>query len=319
MIGEHLDEFGGLPVHDFPVPWQVDEPGPLPEADSVAWRIAEPGWDDKHTWEEVFGRFLDEVDTTAVHAIVAGIWPEAYDTSADKIIACLVAARDRLPALRAVFLGDITVEESEISWIMQGHIEPLLTAYPDLEELGIRGGTELVFAPVHHEHLRTLTVQTGGLEAEVVRGIAASDLPALERLELWLGTENYGADVEIGDLAPILLGHRLPALEHLALRNSDIQDEICAAVASAPVVARLTGLDLSMGILGDDGAGALLGGQPLTHLRSLDLHHNYLGAEMSARLRDVLTPAGVRLDLDPGDAREYVSGDEVRRYVSVSE
>ncbi|MGW1738493.1 hypothetical protein ACWCPQ_06730 [Nocardia sp. NPDC001965] len=40
MISDHLDEFGGLPVHDFPLPWQDEEAGPPPGAASVAWRIA---------------------------------------------------------------------------------------------------------------------------------------------------------------------------------------------------------------------------------------------------------------------------------------
>ncbi|MGW1738492.1 hypothetical protein ACWCPQ_06725 [Nocardia sp. NPDC001965] len=74
-----------------------------------------------------------------------------------------------------------------------------------------------------------------------------------------------------------------------------------------------------MGALTDEGARALLAGQPLTHLHRLDLHHDYLSEEMSTRIRDVLAPAGVRLDLDPGGAREYVHSEEVRRYVSVSE
>ena len=78
------------------------------------------------------------------------------------------------------------------------------------------------------------------------------------------------------DLAPILAGARLPALKHLGLRDAEIADEVAAALAGAPVVARLETLDLSLGTLSDAGAAALLAGQPLTHLRKLDLHHHFL-------------------------------------------
>ena len=44
-------------------------------------------------------------------------------------------------------------------------------------------------------------------------------------------------------------------------------------------MARLKTLDLSMGVLSDVGAEALLAGQPLTHLRRLDLHHHFLSAK----------------------------------------
>ena len=148
----------------------------------------------------------------------------------------------------------------------------------------MRGGQGLAFPAVRHEKLRTLTIETGGLDAGVVRGVAASDLPALEHLDLWLGTSWYGANADVADLAPILAGARLPRLRYLALRNSEIQDEIAAAVAGAPVVARLETLDLSMGMLADEGAAALLDGQPLTHLKKLDLHHHYISKPMADRL-----------------------------------
>ncbi|WP_280458261.1 STM4015 family protein [Nocardia carnea] len=319
MIGDHLEEFGGLPAFDFPEPEPKPVAGALPAAAAVAWRISETGWEGDRTWEETFTRFLDSVDTAAVTALIAGNWPESYDSTADVVIESLIAARKRLPRLRALFLGDITFEECEISWIKQGHIAPLLAAFPDLAELGVRGSSDLVFDSVRHENLRKLTVEAGGLPATVVRGIAASELPALTHLELWLGTPDYGADAEPADLAPVLGGEQFPALRHLGLRNSEIQDRICAAVGAAPVVARLESLDLSLGVLTDEGAAALLTGQPLTHLRNLDLHHNYLSEEMGARLRAVLEPAGVQLNLDPDDAEEDSDGDEIWRYVSVGE
>lgn len=124
----------------------------------------------------------------------------------------------------------------------------------------------------------------------------------------------------MADLAPILAGTRLPALKHLALRNSEMQDDICAALASAPVVARLDVLDVSMGVLTDDGATALLTGQPLTHLTTLDLHHNYLSTAIRDRLRDSLEAAGVQVDVDADDAESDEEEDgTVWRFVAVGE
>ncbi|MFC6680091.1 STM4015 family protein [Nonomuraea ferruginea] len=187
-----------------------------------------------------------------------------------------------------------------------------MEAYPRLTRLEVRGGSGLGLSPVRHQALRILRVETGGLPGEMTRAIAASDLPALEHLELWLGEENYGGDTAVSDLAPILSGERLPALRHLGLQDSEIQDEIAAAVATAPVVARLESLGLSMGALTDAGAESLLTGQPLTHLRALDLHHHYLTASMMRRVADALP--GVRVDLS-----EQETPEEDWRYIAVSE
>ncbi|MGS2811181.1 STM4015 family protein [Nocardia sp. MW-W600-9] len=324
-IGEHLRGWGGLPTYSFPGPEKDAEAREaavrlLPAADGVAWRIGVDAYDAAETWPEAFARFLDTVDPARVRAIVVGSWADAYDNRPDDVIDAIIAARERLPALRALFVGDIIGEECEISWINQGEVTRLLDAFPRLEELGVRGGMQLEFPAVRHEHLRTLKVQAGGLPVAVVRGIAASDLPALHDLELWLGTSEYGGDADVSDLAPILSGDQLPSLKRLALRNSEIQDAVCAAVASAPVVARLEELDLSMGVLTDDGAAALLGGQPLTHLTSLDLHYNYVSKEIGARFADTLAPAGVAVNLDTDDAESDADDDgSVWRFVAVGE
>ncbi|GGQ00639.1 STM4015 family protein [Streptomyces roseolilacinus] len=314
----HLRESYGLPVFDFPGP-EDDGRTPLPEADTVAWRVSCDTYDSEESWPEAFARFTAAVDPGRVRALVVGAWPDAYDSGPEPVITALLDARSGLTALRALFLGDMESEECEISWINQDDVTPLLDGFPELEEFGVRGGTGLAFPAVTHGRLRSLTVQTGGMPAAAVRGVAESDLPALEHLDLWLGTDNYGGDCTVDDVAPILDGSRLPSLRHLALRNSDIQDGIAAALASAPVVARLEVLDLSMGVLTDEGATALLGGQPLTHLKRLDLHHNYLGEPLRRRLRETLESAGVALDLDPGHADEDEWDGRVWRYVAVGE
>ncbi|MER5843764.1 STM4015 family protein [Streptomyces prasinus] len=313
----HLKELYGLPVFYFPE--ASGTAADLPRPGTVAWRIATEVYDAEETWEEVFARFCAAVDTTEVRALVVGAWQDAYESSSSKVMEALLAARGRLPALRALFLGDMTSEEAEISWITQGDVSPLLAGFPALEEFGVRGSQGLRFPALRHDALRALALESGGLPADVVRGVGASELPALEHLDLWLGTSWYGADSEAADLAPILSGDRFPNLRHLALCNSEIQDEVAAAVASAPVVARLDVLDLSMGTLGDEGAVALLGGQPLTHLKKLDLHHNYLSDPVRQRLTETLVTAGVEIDLDPDGAEEYEDEGTVERYVSVGE
>ncbi|MFI7382790.1 STM4015 family protein [Streptomyces sp. NPDC049813] len=316
-IGNHLQELYGLPAFDFPAA-DAERAG-LPAADAVAWRISVESYDSEETWPEAFARFAAAVDLTRVKALVVGSWSDPYENGPEPVIAALLAARDRLTRLRALFLGDIVFEECEISWITQGDVTPLLAGFPELTEFAVRGGTSLAFPAVRHERLRSLTVETGGLPAEAVRGIAASDLPALTRLVLWLGTSDYGGDSTVADLEPLLTGARLPALKHLALCNSEIQDDVAAAVAAAPVVARLDTLDLSMGVLTDDGATALLAGRPLTHLSRLDLRHNYLSDGLRERFLDSLVPAGVELDLGADDADEDQDGDTVWRYVAVGE
>ncbi|MGW5334413.1 STM4015 family protein [Streptomyces bauhiniae] len=316
-IGHHLEELYGLPAFDLPGPGAKAE---LPEPDAVAWRVAGDVYDADEEWEDAFARFLATVDTTRVRALIVGAWTEAYETDSSAVIAALLAARDRLPALRALFLGDLVMEEAELSWIQQTDVTGLLTGFPELAEFGVRGGTGLEFPALEHAALRKLVVETGGLPVEVVRGVGGSGLPALEHLELWLGDSTYGADTTVSDLEPILAGTRLPALCHLGLRNSEIQDEIAAAVASAPVVARLETLDLSMGTLGDEGAAALLAGQSLTHLAFLDLHHHYITEPLQQRLRETLEPAGVRLDLDEDNADSYENEDgTVQRFVAIGE
>ncbi|MFJ9695929.1 STM4015 family protein [Kitasatospora sp. NPDC101183] len=321
-VNEHLEQFHGLPVLDFLAALEeAEEKGTavkLPAPAEAAWKVG-VYYDCERPFAEAWQAFLDTVDTEQVSAVVIGLWAPEEPEGFHEALEAIVASAARFPALRALFVGDITYDECEISWIQMCDVTPLLTAFPALTELVVRGSTEdwegnggLALQPVRHDALKALRFEAGGLPASVVRSVAGCDFPALERLELWLGVDNYGGDTSIGDLAPFLEGTRFPALRHLGLQNCEYQDAIASSVAHAPVVARLESLSLSMGVLTDQGAAALLEGQPLTHLRSLDLHHHYLTEEMQQRLREALP--SVELDLsEPGKP------DEQWRYVAVAE
>ena len=321
----HLTEFAGLPVRDFTA---GNGSAVQVEPDAVAWRLrAYTGYayeqDYELDWEAEFGglleAFLAQVDTSRVVAIVTGVasYGEAYDS--ERAARFLIEQSASFPNLRAIFHGDVIREDSDVAYMTQIDPTPLLAAYPDLEALHMRGSFDtwqgqIPFAPLSHSALRTLVFESGGLAPEAIRAVCESDLPRLEHLEFYFGEPHYGGGATPDDIARLLGGGIFPALRHLGLRDAPNQDEIAAAIAHAPIVARLESIDLSLGTLGDEGAAALLGGQPLNHLAKLDLHHHYLSSEMTQRLTEVLT--GVEVDLsDQYGLTEW----DPNRYIAISE
>jgi hypothetical protein len=309
-IDTYLATFAGLPVVAFDAEAELpDDPA------AVAWRLAVEDFEaDPPVFEELVEAWLARVPAESVRALIVGEWGSAYESSPPIDLLCRLGAR--LTGLRALFLGELVPEECEISWINQDDITPLFAAYPALTVLWIRGAEGLTLAPVRHDTLRELVFQSGGLSDRVVRAIGECEFPALEHLELWLGVAQYGGNATAEDLAGILSGGRLPALRHLALANAETADQIAAAVADAPIVGRLTTLDLSKGILTEQGVHALLAGQPLTHLRRLDLHHHYVPPALAARVRAELP--GVDVDVS-GEQKPHEYGDDIFRYTAVSE
>ncbi|MGW1812943.1 STM4015 family protein [Streptomyces sp. NPDC002125] len=313
----HVEQFHGLPVFTFP---PYADPSDLPAADAVAWRLHCGPYPTDESSRPYWKRFTDSVDLGQVRALILGSpW---YDDQGGGDLDELTGLRTRFTGLEAVFLGDLEDEEAMISTIELDDLTELLEAFPGLRELAVRGGDGLAFPTTGHANLRVLRVESGGLSPKAAAQIAAASLPSLERLDLWLGDEEYGGGTTAEDLAPLLDGVGKPALRHLGLQNSTIQDELAAALASAPVVRRLTSLSLSMGTLGDEGAEALLGGQSLAHLRELDLSHHYLSQDMMLRLWTELEPQGVRVNLTARQEEEenvYVEEGEPLRYIAVSE
>ena len=310
-INEHATDFAGLAVRD----WEPDEPLDDPAGAAFRISLSYEETEEGAQWTDKLARFLERPEVERVTALVVGPWGEvAVGDSSARVVEALVAARDRLSSLRAIFIGDIISEESEISWIIQSDVSPLFDAYPQSHHLRLRGGNELSLGTPRHAHLRSLVIESGGLGAGVVRQVTAGDLPALEHLELWLGVDQYGGTTTVEDLRPILDGTRFPNLRYLGLRDSEIADQIAGAVAQAPILERIEVLDLSLGTLGDDGAAALLASPTIRRLKKLDVHHHYCSDQMTARL------AALGIDIDCSDQQkdEWFRG-ERSRYVAVSE
>lgn len=281
-----------------------------PARSDVAYRFRSD-WDENELLPNL-EHFLATPAALEASALVIGAWfADDSDSTPEAVLNLLITQRERLPKLVAIFIGDVTSEENEMSWIHQCDMAPLLQAFPQLQLLRTRGGSGLKLQPSKHATLRALAMETGGMDASVVRSVSSCEFEQLEYLELWLGTSEYGATATIEDLQPLLSGKLFPKLKYLGLRNSEMVDQIAAVVVNSPLVRRIETLDLSLGVLTDEGGASLLHLKD-SGLKRLNLHHHYLSDEMVKRLKTL--PFVVDAS-NPADMDE----DEDFRFVAVGE
>ena len=307
-VNDTQAQYQGKPVVEFRMGDTIADPASVR---STAYRLTQD-YDSEESQRDLLDAFLAQVDTAALDTLIIGAWSEAHDESPKGFLDGLIERRTELPALRHLFVGDMTYEDCEISWIIQADYNPLLDAFPQLQSLRVRGSTSLALAPFTHEALDNFAIECGGLPSGIVKSIAASRLPALKRIELWLGDDNYGFDGDVALYVQLLDAIDASRLKHLGLRNAQISDALALHLAAQPWLGKLDKLDLSMGTIGDEGAQALCDSPHIAGLGTLDLSHHYISEDMQAKLKAL--PCKVVLD-DPQDADD-TDGD---RYVEVGE
>lgn len=308
-IGENLTDYAGKPVADFSLSdtsFDVDQY-------TLRLRLEYDDYDAGRTIPQLLSAYAKLPEVSRTQALVIGNWGFEGQDSAP-VVEALVAYRDKLPELRALFVGDITSEENEISWINQTDLSVLWPSYPKLEQIGVRGANGLTLGRISSQALKSLTIEAGGLPRRIIQEALAVDAPNLEHLEIWIGSDNYGADSTPADFSELLAGKLFPKLRTLALRDCEYADELAKVVADASVLERIETLDLSLGNLSDEGAEALLASPLVRGLKKLDLHHHYLSDAMMERLKAL----GLEVDLaDQNEADAY--DDEIYRDIAVSE
>ena len=308
-IDDHETRFAGLPIVELGADDQLKD-----TADS-AWRLSlsYEDVDDGGSMVDRLDDLFDHPEAADISALVIGAWDFDSSTSSQALIEKLVQDKNKLPSLRALFIGDITFEEQEISWIQQSDVTPLLKAFPRLEILRVRGGEGLELQPTNHQNLRELVIEAGGLPAKVIRGALACQFPRLERLELWTGDSGYGADSSIADFEALFEGGLFPGLKQLGIRDCQYTDDVVAGLFSAPLLKRLRTVDLSLGLLSDVGGKVIsMSAEAFRHLEKLDLHYHFLTDGMVAELK----ATGLPLDLSDQQTPEGPDGE---RYVAVAE
>lgn len=161
-----------------------------------------------------------------------------------------------------------------------GRITRLLASRNPLDGAGVRAlaGSAGAVA-LECLELGGTAIGLAGLDA-----LTGGRLQQLRRLRLEaIGITDADAEPALKALAA------LPALQSLALPGNDLGPATAAALASAPLAARLAMLDLSHNRVGDAGATALARGAHWHMLHTLVLDDNELGAAGAATL--VASPA----------------------------
>ncbi len=309
MIGENLQNFGGLPVKDF------QAAGDIPDFAKTCPRLR-CEYDNPMSLTDKLAIMYDLPGVQDTTALVFGLWAEngsTYEISPQPALDMMVSFKDRLPALSAFFSGDIVSEENEISWIGQGDYSAVWAAFPRLKEFGARGGNGLSLGTINHQELRKIVIQTGGLDRGTLREALAANAP-IEHFEVWLGSDEYGANTSIEDFADLFADRLFPQLHTLGLCNSQYADALAEGITASALLDRIKVLDLSGGALTDKGARALIASGKLGHLERLDITFHYVSPEVVQELARH-TPNLIADDMqkpEEWDGKAYY-------YISVSE
>jgi hypothetical protein len=298
------EPFVGLQVADFP----RTDPGP-----GVATRL-HIGYGADQDFAAMVTQLAEHPSAARIEALVIGAYVnDSLDLPAPAI-AALVANAKSFPSVKALFFGDVSTEVSEISWIECGDQAALANAFPELETLLIRGSGDGSMAGLSLTKLRTLIIETGGLKPSVVREALAVNLPALDHLELWLGTSEYGGEATVSDLIPLFERRVFKTLKYVGLRNSEIADAIAVAISRSPLLSSISELDLSLGTISDEGFAALASMDPSPNLVRLNVSHHYAAPAAVESLVTAMKQRSVELD-----ATDVQTGAADERYVTISE
>lgn len=260
---------------------------------------------------------LADAEFSQLEEVVIGCWGEAWDedAGAQQIVDDIVANKEKFAHIKSLFIGDMDFEDCEVSWIIQADYSALWNAMPQLEKLVIKGSSDLSLGEINHEKLEHLEIICGGLPASVIEQVQNAKLPALKKLLLYIGVEDYGFDGNISTIKTLLETSDFPKLTYLGITDSEIQDEIAEKVLGCKYMNQIETLDLSMGCMTDKGAQMLLdtiGNYP--NIKKLDLHYHFITDKMCNKLEKL----PIEVDLNEAQEPEEYDG-EIYYYPMLTE
>jgi hypothetical protein len=220
-----------------------------------------------------------------------------------------IAEAPQAQQLRSLKFDDYDSEDCEISWVAFGDFSPHWESFPALEVLVIRSGEGGTLGDVALPNLKKLVRISGGLSSSEIAAILGAKTPKLEFLEIWTGSDNYGADATAETFTKFFNGGAPATLRHLGICNSMITHELIEPLAASKLLPQLRTLDLSQGVLQDGDVDLVIQhAAAFKHLEDLDLSENLL-EERGGEITGVLPNANVDGQRDPEEDRYVALGE----------
>jgi hypothetical protein len=243
---------------------------------------------------------LCEENITEVQALVINIdfiRRQYYSAAGDNYhsfgaaMEAICDAKERLPNLRALYIGDgaADVPEFKKSKMPIFDIRPFLDNFPKLEVLQVFGNFgrdnyyTLECSGLRHENLKTLIIETAYIEHDNLKQLCSMDLPKLELFELWLGRTG-GIKSIMSALEPILAGYIYPNLKSFGLCSAEEHKNWLPEIVNAPFMEQIAVLDFKMGTMVDANIEPLLNLSLTQNLKALNVTGNQLSSSAIAQL-----------------------------------
>lgn len=261
-----------------------------PRSDEAFFGLSYEDTEEGKNNQDLIDAILNYEKLPSLKHLTITMWEEPYaePDPCQQIIDQLIANSDRLSALESLRVGEMSSEDCEISWILQGNYSKLWQAFPNIKAITIQGGSGLVLGEIASDALESIEIITGGLPKSVLQSIAQAKTPNLKKLNLYIGVEEYGFDGNMADIKSLIEQSDFPKLEYLGLCNSELQDSIAELLLTCKYAATVKTLDLSKGTLSDKGAQIILDhAGNLKNLEFLDLSYHYMGEEMQKKLQQL--------------------------------
>jgi len=308
-IYQNITQFAGKKVVEYQKDSSFD-----PETQTIRVSVGYDEAEDGITLLSLITALSKNSQASGITHLIIGTWEEAFENTPEETVSFLTENAELFPALSCVFFGEMTSEENEMSWIYQVDYQNFLKSYPKLEHFQARGGNDLKLSELKSEYLKTLIIETGGMDQYLLQNIIDSELPNLEYLELWFGEDSYGWNGSVVQIEKIVekYGNQV---SYLGLKNSEIEDDIATYLSeNSDTWKSVRILDLSMGNLSDKGAEKLLNCPNVSSLEYLNLEHHYLSDEMMTKFKNL----NIKVNLDEQEKVDEYDGEEYR-YISVGE
>jgi uncharacterized protein (TIGR02996 family) len=261
--------------------------------------------------EGIAKRFFDCPVALVLNKLAIGVMRWDHSDRDVPAILAVAAANPQGSRIRHVHVGDFGDSDVDNAMYSPGRLD-FAQGLRGLESLVVHGH-EHSFGNFDLPRLEKLVIETCGFTTAHLASLFAAKWPALKDVELWFGSERYGANVGVADLAPILAGTAFPAITRLGLCNAEFADALPAALATSRVLPRLRRLDLSKGTMGSVGARAIVeAAQAFEHLEEISLDDNFLADAELDDLRATELPIAEETQKEddlsiPGEVHRYVS------------